>query len=262
MDAALPVEEESASVSAPDHTSSSSLDVRQKVDGEKPGNGELKIEVDERDHRISHKEEPENEGMSPEERGIKEEDMASKHEDCAEERKESEDMAEENNNTSQEEEEKNISQVHSDLILQLDKDKTLDENILDNEGKEDMEEMEETSEEKNKSEEMEHEISEQYQEPRVMDVNVVGTVTPEGEGVKGEPEEKMQVAEPEAAEPFVNVGKCSDKHKNISDKYKELHVCVNGHFSQTHYQVNSVVIWLYNSMVWRINRLIRLPLYT
>lgn len=260
MDAALPLEEESVSVSAPDHTSSSSLDVRQKVDGEKPGNGEVKIEVDGKDHRISPKEEPENEGMSPEERGMKEEEMASKHEGCAEEQKESEDMAEEKKNTSQEEEEeKNISQVNSDLILQLDKDKTLDENILDNEGKED---MEETSEEKNKTEEMEHEISEQYQEPRAMDVNVVGAVTPEGEGVKGEPEEKMQVVDPEAAEAYVNVGKCSDKRKNISDKYKELHVCVNGHFRQTHYQVNSVVIWLYKSMVWRINRLIRLPLYT
>ncbi|XP_058261099.1 zinc finger MYM-type protein 4 isoform X1 [Hemibagrus wyckioides] len=212
MDAALPVEEKPASVSAPDHTSSSSLDfpnVRQKVDSEKPGNGEVKIEVDEKDHQISHKEEPENEGMSPEERGIKEEEMASKHGNCAEERKESEDMAEEKNNTGQEEEEeeeKNISQVHSDLSLQLDKDKTLDENILDNEGKEDMEEMEETSEEKNKTEEMEHENSEQYREPKVMDVNVVGAVTPEGEGVKGDPEEKMQVADPEAAEPFVNVG--------------------------------------------------------
>ncbi|KAK3525450.1 hypothetical protein QTP86_031539 [Hemibagrus guttatus] len=236
MDAALIGEEESASVSAQDHTNSSSLDfpnVMQKVDCEKTVNerqedGEVEIEMDEKDHQISHEEESENEGMGPQGRDIQEEDMASKHGNCGEERKESEDMTEEKNNTSQEEEEKNISQVDSDLSLQLGK-KTLDKNILDkkNEGKEvdekNMEEIEETSEEKNETEEMEHENSEQYQEPKVMEVNeenrqddLVGAVEPEGEGIKSDScagkardvsdrEEKMQVADPEAAESFVNV---------------------------------------------------------
>ncbi|XP_060721663.1 zinc finger MYM-type protein 4 isoform X1 [Tachysurus vachellii] len=237
MDASLLVEEESASVSSVDHTSSLGLDlsdVRQKEDCEKHGNErqedvEVEIEMVEEDHQISHEEEEEkkaeNEGTSPQGTDIQEEDMVSKHETCGLEQNECEDMAEEKNNTSQEEVEENISQVASDL----------DKNIIDNQKNEvkeadevNIEEtghqmVQETSEENNAMEEMEHESSEQYQEPKDLEVigentqdGLDGTAAPEVEDVKNDrcsgkardandPEEKMQVDDPEDAESFVNV---------------------------------------------------------
>ncbi|MCI4395437.1 hypothetical protein PGIGA_G00180420 [Pangasianodon gigas] len=276
MDTALLVEEDSASVGAVDHTndsqdtqntqSSSSLelsDLRQKEDCEKHRHesqeeGEV-IEMDEKDHQISHEEDkekkPEIEGTSPQGTDTQEEDMESKHENCGQELTEREDIPEEKKNTSQEEEEEKLPQVTSDLSLQQEpdsdlkeesteqehtelkqKDKKLDKNIIDNKKNEEKEVdeknmeavehqvVQETSEEKNnETEEMEHDSSEQYQEPKVTQVTeenkqdgLVGTVMPEVGDIKsdssagiamdvGDAEEKMQVDDPEDAEPFVNV---------------------------------------------------------
>lgn len=247
--------------------SSSSLDLsdlRQKENCEKhrhesQEDGEV-IEMDENDYQISHEEheekKPEGEGVSPQETDTKEEDMASKHENCGQELKECEDMAEEESNTTQEEEEEKVPQVTSDLNLQQEpdgdlkegttepehtelsqQDKKLDENVIDNKKNEEKEvdeknlkEMEHqmVKEPSDMKEEMEHESSEQYQEPKGTEVKeenkqdgLVETVMPEVEDVKSDSsagiamdvsygEEKMQVADPEDAERFVNVGKCSD----------------------------------------------------
>ncbi|XP_060760721.1 zinc finger MYM-type protein 4 isoform X2 [Neoarius graeffei] len=124
MDAAVLVEEESASVGAVDHTnytqstqssSSSDLsDLGQKEDCEKPQHESQEAEVrdlDERDYQVSHEEheekELESERISPQETDTKEEGMASNHENCGQELKEYENIAEEENNTIQEEEEEN-----------------------------------------------------------------------------------------------------------------------------------------------------------
>lgn len=251
MDAALLVEEESAGVgdagctndtkntqgsSHQDHS-----DLSQKEDREKLGHGcqedgEVRG-MEGKDHQISHEEKrPESKRMSPQGTDTQEEDMVSKQEDCGQELQEQEEMAEEKQNTSQEDEsqvnsalslhqepegnmnEESTEHVHTELSQ---KDKKLDENIIDNKKNEEkatnMEEMDlqvvkHTSEE---DEEMEHESSEQYQEPEVPEVikeskqeGLVETVMSEVEDVKsdgsagiamdvGSIEEKMEVADPQ-----------------------------------------------------------------
>lgn len=269
MDAALLVEKESASVGAADHTddtkntqSSSHMDcsdLRQKEDCEEytcenQEDGKIR-EMDEKDQQISHEEgedkRPEIEWMSQQGTDIQEEDM-SKQEYCGQELNEQEDTGEENNNTSQEDEQqvttsalslrqkpdgdlKGESAEHEHTELKQ-KDKTLDENFIDNikniVDEKNMEEpaLQMVKEVSEKNEEMEHESSEQYQELKVTEVkeenkqgSLVGTVMSEAEGIKSDSsaeismdvsnlEEKMEVADPEGGEPFVNLGKCSDKN--------------------------------------------------
>lgn len=183
MDAALLVEEESASVGAVDHTndaqntSSFSLDlsdIGQKEDFEKnrheSQDGKV-IEMDEKDNQISHEKDeekkPERGGMSPQGTDIKEEDMVSIHENCGQELKEYEDIAVEKNNTSLEEDEEKVPLVTSDLSLQQ---------VLDGD-------LEETSD---------HEHAEVKQEDEELDRNIIYNVTNEEKEVDEKNMEEME----------------------------------------------------------------------
>lgn len=282
MDAALLVEEETSSAGAVDDTndtqntqSTSSLDLsslRQKEDSEEHGHegqedGKV-VEMDEREHQISREEDEENKPeseMSPKGTDMQEEDMISNREDCWQGLKDNEDVAEEKSNTSEEEE----PQVTSVSSLQQEPDGDLKEESTEHEhvelkrkdeklddGKEagekevhernmegtDFQTVTATSE---KSEEMEHESSEQCQESRVPDVKeekkqdgLAETALSGVEDATGDrsdgiamdvstTEEKMEVADPEGAEPFVNVGKGSDKNKKraVTGVVKMQHRC-------------------------------------
>lgn len=205
-------------------------------------------------HEEDEEKKPESEEMSPQHTDVQEEDMVSKREDCGQELKECEIAAGEKNDASQEMEEECIPQVTSAVSLQHEpdgdvqeestelhqKDKKLDDNKKNEEKEVDennMEEMDlqavkETSE---MNDEMDHESSEQDQKPKVTQVKeedkqdvLVGTVVSGGEDIKSDScaeiamdvsktEEKMEVADPEGgAEPFVNVGECSDEKEQKS----------------------------------------------